>query len=148
MTHPTRGRHRVSPTGQHMGRNAARMAALGQIRLKAMGLENHSVPAVRSEMCPTCACREGTVPNGCLQTQLDLLKSATEGKGFYCHSPRDGRMCAGWASVRAELVANPLPPGAMVLLARWQYSPTDEDGANDGFSRSEPKASESAGNHS
>lgn len=126
VTYPTKDHHRVSPTGQHMGRNAARMAALGQTRLKAMGLENHSVPAVRSGMCPTCACREGTVPNGCLQTQLDFLKSVTEGKGFYCHSPKDGRLCAGWIAARAEVVARPLPEAALKLIEKWEYSPADE----------------------
>ena len=44
-----------------------------------------------------------------------------------CHAPNDGRICAGWARARAELVANPLPPAAMELIAKWDYSPPDED---------------------
>lgn len=30
----------------------------------------------------TCACQPGSVPNGCLQTQLDFLKAAAEGMPF------------------------------------------------------------------
>jgi hypothetical protein len=82
---------------------------------------------LRTDMCKTCACQPDVVPNGCLQTQLDFLKAATEGRPFLCHAPKDGRMCAGWVRARAELVANPLPPEAMELIAKWDYSPPDED---------------------
>lgn len=112
-----------------MGRNAARLAAIGLARLKAVGLDGCEAPALRDEMCKTCACREGSVPNGCLQTQLDFLKSVTEGKGFYCHSPRDGRVCAGWIAARAEVVARPLPEAALKLIEKWEYSPADSDEA-------------------
>lgn len=33
--------------------------------------------------------------------------------------------------VRAQIVAEPLPPEAQALVARWQYSPPDEHGSND-----------------
>lgn len=82
---------------------------------------------LRAEMCKTCACQPKTVPNGCLQTQMDFLKAATEGRPFLCHAPKDGRMCAGWVRARAELVANPLPTEAMKLIERWDYSPPDEE---------------------
>lgn len=122
MTHS-----RVTPEGQRMGKSAARLADLGRKRLKELGLADLKGPRLRDEMCKTCACRLGTVPNGCLQTQMDLLKAAAEGKPFQCHSPLDGTLCAGWVRARAELVTNPLPPQAMALIAKWDYSlPEDE----------------------
>jgi hypothetical protein len=105
-----------------MGANAARLAGLGLKRLKDLGLDDAKAPMLRDEMCKTCACRPGVVPNGCLQTQLDFLKSAHEGKPFLCHSPKNGKMCAGWVRVRAELVANPLQAEAVALLDKWEYS--------------------------
>ena len=110
-----------------MGKNAARMAELGRARLEALGLDGAAAPMLRADMCKSCACQPGSVPNGCLQTQMDFLKAAAEGGRFLCHAPNDGRMCAGWTRVRAELVANPLPPEAMALLAKWEYSPADEE---------------------
>lgn len=122
MSHP-----RVTPQGRAMGKSATRLASLGLKRLEAEGLTNLGLPMLRDDMCQSCACQPDTVPNGCLQTQMDLLKSAAEGRPFLCHAPKDGRMCAGWARVRAEIVANPLPAEAMALLAKWDYSPPDED---------------------
>ena len=86
-------------------------------------------PGLRDDMCKSCACRPGTVPNGCLQTQLDLLKAASEGRPFLCHAPRDGRICAGWASVRAQLGITPLPAAVVGLLARHDYSAPDSEDA-------------------
>jgi hypothetical protein len=105
-----------------MGANAARLAELGLKRLQDLRLDDVKAPMLRNEMCKTCACRPGVVPNGCLQTQFDFLKSAHEGKPFLCHSPKDGKMCAGWVRVRAELVANPLQAEAVALLDKWEYS--------------------------
>lgn len=123
---------RVTPQGKAMGKNAARMADLGLVRLREMGLSDVKGPGLRDEMCKSCACQLGTVPNGCLQTQMDLLKSAHEGKPFLCHAPKDGRICAGWMRVRANLVVNPLPPEAAELLAKWDYSPPDEESNMEG----------------
>jgi uncharacterized Zn-binding protein involved in type VI secretion len=109
-----------------MGKSAARLAELGHKRLKDAGLADMGLPTLRDEMCTTCACRPGVVPNGCLQTQMDLLKAAVEGRPFLCHSPKDGRICAGWARVRAELVANPPPPDLVAMVAKYDYSPPDE----------------------
>lgn len=117
---------RVTPQGQAMGRNAVRLAELGRRRLEAAGLTEMNLPTMRDEMCKTCACQQGSVPNGCLQTQMDFLKAAVEGKPFTCHSPRDGRICAGWVRVRAEHAANPLPDQVQRLIAKWDYSPPDE----------------------
>lgn len=122
MTH-----NRVTPEGQAMGKSAARLANLGRTRLVEMGLDGIKGGNLRDDMCKTCACQPNSVPNGCLQTQMDFLKAAAEGIPFLCHAPRDGRLCAGWVRVRAELVANPLPPQAMALIAKWDYSPPDDD---------------------
>lgn len=123
MTHT-----RVSPQGQQMGANVARLSELGRQRLERAGLVDMKLPMLREEMCKTCACQPGSVPNGCLQTQMDFLKAAAEGKPFLCHAPMDGRMCAGWVRVRAELVADPLPPEALALLAIVDFSPPDQVG--------------------
>jgi len=121
--------NRVSPQGQALGKNATRLAALGAKLLEAQGLTGVKAPRLRETMCKTCACQPGSVPNGCLQTQLDFLKAAAEGTPFMCHSPHDGRLCAGWVRARAQLVANPLPPEAMALLAKYEFSPPDEEPA-------------------
>ena len=113
-----------------MGKSVARLAQLGRRRLEAVGLTGLGLPAMRDEMCKTCACQPGKVPNGCLQTQLDFLKAVVEGEKFLCHSPKDGRVCAGWVAVRAEHVANPLPREAQEFLSRWEYSPPEPDGSN------------------
>lgn len=125
MTH-----NRVTPQGKAMGKNAARLAELGRVRLVKMGLDGLKGGNLRGEMCKTCACQPGSVPNGCVQTQMDFLKAAHEGKPFLCHSPKDGSLCAGWVRVRAELVADPLPPEAAKLLDKWEYSPPDEEQSN------------------
>lgn len=118
---------RVTPQGIAMGKNAARLAELGRARLVGLGLDGLEAPKLRGEMCKTCACRPGTVPNGCQQTQMDFLKAAAEGRPFMCHAPSDGRLCAGWVRVRAQLVATPLPQEVMDLLAKHDYSPPDVD---------------------
>lgn len=122
--------HRVSPQGKAMGKNAARMADLGLARLAFLGLHNAQAPMLRTEMCKSCACMPGSVPNGCLQTQLDFLKSVHEGTPFRCHAPMDGKVCAGWVRARAEVAANPLPPDVAALLDKWEYSPPDTDESN------------------
>jgi hypothetical protein len=118
---------RVTPQGQAMGKNAVRLAELGRKRLDALGLSNVKAPRLRESMCKSCACRANTVPNGCLQTQLDFLKAGDEGKPFMCHAPNNGQICTGWMQARAEVVANPLPDEARQLIAQWEYSPPDED---------------------
>lgn len=122
MTHS-----RVTPQGQAMGKSAALLAEIGRGLLKAMGLEGVKAPRLRDDMCKTCACQPGSVPNGCVQTQMDFLKAAAEGTPFLCHSPKDGRLCAGWVRVRAQLVATPLPPQLLALLAKHEFSPPDDD---------------------
>lgn len=126
MSKATKDHSRVTPQGQAMGKNATKLAELGRARLAEMGLDGLAGPGLRGEMCKSCACQPGSVPNGCLQTQMDFLKSVHEGKPFRCHAPMDGKLCAGWVRARAELVENPLPPQAVALLDKWEYSPPDE----------------------
>ena len=125
MSHP-----RVTPTGQAMGKSAARLAELGRTRLAELGLADVKGPGLRDGMCKTCACQPGTVPNGCLQTQLDFLKAVHEGRPFLCHAPMDGKICAGWVRARAEVACNPLPAPIAELLAQHEYSPPDEPAAD------------------
>lgn len=129
MTDPTKDHSRVTPQGRAMGKSSARLAELGRAHLAALGLDAVKAPGLRDEMCTSCACRAGTVPNGCLQTQLDLLKAASDGQPFLCHAPMDGRICAGWAGVRAQLGITPLPAPVVGLLARHDYSTLDPEGA-------------------
>lgn len=118
---------RVTPQGQAMGKNASRMAELGRARLAALGLDGAQAPMLRAEMCKSCACQPGSVPNGCLQTQLDFLKAVHEGTPFRCHAPMDGKICAGWMRARAEVAANPLPRDVVTLLDKWEYTPPDAE---------------------
>lgn len=124
---PSSQRDRVSPEGRLIGTVTSIAAERGTERLRLAGVTPGQVPTVRDEMCPSCACRRGTIPNGCLQTQLDLVKAVVEAKPFLCHAPKDGRMCAGWVGVRAEHVANPLPEPLVAAARRWEFSPPDED---------------------
>lgn len=121
MTH-----HRVCSKGKFLGRLSSETAKVGRMMLEREGLATMNLPGVRDEMCASCASRRGTVPNGCLQTQLDFLKSVVEGDRFCCHAPRDGRLCAGFIAARAYLVKHPLPEAMVEMLRGWEYSPPDE----------------------
>ncbi len=118
--------HRVTDEGRQLGRLTAAMAERGRAILESQGLIGIDLPGLRDEMCASCACRPGTVPNGCLQTQLDLLKTVVEGKPFLCHAPHDGKLCAGWSGARAEHVAHPLPAAVVAMTEAWEYSPPDD----------------------
>jgi len=86
--------HRVSPEGQFLGEQMARLYEIAEQRL--------GDDADPDERCKTCAFRAGTVPNGCAQTQLDISKCAAEGIPFHCHQHR-GQLCHGWVTVRIGL---------------------------------------------
>lgn len=118
--------HRVCDAGKKLGSFSAYLAAQGRQRLAAAGLASVEAPRLRAGMCASCACRPATVPNGCLQTQLDFLKSVVEGVPFLCHAPKDGKLCAGWVAVRAETQARPLPQALEQAAREWQFSPEDD----------------------
>lgn len=52
--------------------------------------------------CKTCAFRAGTIPNGCPQTQMQVLKCVLEQDEFHCHSRHDEQgepmLCYGWVA--------------------------------------------------
>lgn len=117
---------RVTPLGLFMGLHMTELAERGLKLLQAAGLDRED-RVMRAEMCASCACRPGTVPNGCLQTQMDLLKTVVEGIPFLCHAPHDGRFCAGWARARAEVVAHPPSASLVAMVAAYELSPPDQD---------------------
>ncbi len=129
----SRDHHRVSPAGRQLGAVTARLAERGRTVLARGGVDlvaAEAIPdsSVRAEMCTSCACRPGGVPNGCLQTQMDLLKALVEGKPFLCHAPKNGKLCAGWLAARAAIVAlGPMPPSVIEMVSGWEYSPPDEN---------------------
>lgn len=104
--------HRVSPEGQRCGHELARVAEKAVAILVAEGEPD--------ERCKTCAFREGTVPNGCIQTQADALKAVMEGVPFTCHVNK-GWPCHGWYALR--VAAN----GRKVEVP-WDFSPPDPVG--------------------
>jgi len=119
-------KNRVTPAGKLLGQRAAILADLGHGLLQQIGLADVKAPRLRAEMCSTCACRRGSVPNGCQQTQMDFLKAVVEGLPFLCHAPHDGKICAGWVRARAEVVANPPPKEFVDLITGYDYSPPDD----------------------
>lgn len=110
---------RVSAEGKKLGDVMARMADAGALFLAADG-----EPDVR---CKTCAYRSGTVPNGCLQTQMDATKATSEGVPFQCHHVKKGQrkpICHGWYAARVFMSRSGMP---MNLKAPWEFSPPDEE---------------------
>jgi hypothetical protein len=94
--------HRVTPEGQLLGKQMARLYDIAEKRLGEQVDEG--------ERCKTCAFRAGTVPNGCPQTQLDISKCVADGIPFYCHQ-RKGELCHGWVITRIGL-KDIIPPMA------------------------------------
>lgn len=122
MTDPTHDHSRVSPEGRAVGEQMARLADKACATLAA---EGH----VADDRCKSCAFRAGTVPNGCLQTQMDAMKAVVEDVPFLCHQKdRKGSICHGWfaaevALMRAEQARGQPRPVATVP---WDFSPPDE----------------------
>ena len=119
---------RVSPAGQLLGKVSTKLAQIGQPIITSI-VGDAKIPNVRDDMCASCACRDGTVPNGCLQTQIDFLKCVLEPRPFLCHAPKNGQMCRGYIHARAGHVAAPIPQELADKLAEQAYSPPDEDEA-------------------
>lgn len=107
--------HRVTPEGQALGRELVRLILPVLIRLRSEGEAD--------TRCQSCALRRGTVPNGCPQTVMDLLKCLMEGVPFSCHVTRtpDGErnICHGYFAARVAL-------GGKTQTAPWPFS-TEED---------------------
>lgn len=103
---------RVSEEGKRAGRWLARVVERAVAALAAEGEAD--------ERCKTCAFREGTVPNGCIQTQADALKAVCEGVPFTCHVKR-GWPCHGWYAMRVALRGR-------VTRVPYEFSPPDPKG--------------------
>lgn len=118
---------RVTPAGKLLGKVSSRLAKIGRQVIESIGADG-KIPNVRDDVCPSCACREGTVPNGCLQTQSDFLKCVSESppRPFLCHAPHNGLICRGFIYARAGHVAAPMPAELVAKLKTVDYSPPDD----------------------
>ena len=116
---PTRDHKRVSPQGKAIG------AML--VRLVEPAIQSLSKVGEPDERCKSCAFRAGTVPNGCLQTQLDACKAILEQNPFRCHVEKlaDGtpQICHGWFAMRWARGDIPADFG----MDWWEYSPPDAE---------------------
>lgn len=109
----TKDHSRVTPEGQELGRQFVRLA---EPIIKALEAEGED-----DDRCKSCAGRLGTVPNGCVQTQMDLLKAVLEGVPFCCHQHgRRGMPCHAWYAARVGM------KGATVEVP-WEFSPADDE---------------------
>lgn len=74
------------------------------------------------ERCAGCAFKSGSVANGCLQTQMDVIKSLLEKKAFYCHMVEHigTKVCRGWFA--AAQAFKDLPE----MQCPWPISPSDD----------------------
>lgn len=108
--------NRVTQEGRAMGEQMARLCD----REAAKFIRDDEWQ--EDERCASCAFRAGTVPNGCLQTQLDAMKCVLEHKPFYCHATEKPgtNVCAGWfASVQAV-------KDEPAKVCPWPFSPPDD----------------------
>lgn len=125
MIDPTKDHKRVTPQGRAMGLQAASLADRAVARLEAEGEGD--------DRCKSCAFTHGTVPNGCLQTQMDVMKAIVENVPFMCHqADRNGWPCHGWYAVRAVVNATEKVKGKLldqVGPCPWDFSPPDGEAA-------------------
>lgn len=121
MRDATKDHSRVSPQGRALGETTARIADGGVRSLEAGGEPD--------ERCRSCAFRAGTVPNGCLQTQMDALKAVVEGVPFVCHqADRRGEICWGWHAARNAMAEAEMLHGRRPEALRscpWEFSKPD-----------------------
>lgn len=87
--------------GEAVGEIIARLADESEARMRAHDMS----PPPR---CGDCAFRRGSLPNRCLPTVANALKSVIEGEPFFCHHGLDAngeatRVCAGWIAARLDL---------------------------------------------
>lgn len=111
--------NRVTPEGRAMGFQLVRLT---EPAIAEMVREGEA-----DERCKSCAFRLGTVPNGCLQTQMDALKAVVEDKLFVCHQhDREGKVCHGWFAARVAIDRAELARGVKFEAAcPWEFSPPD-----------------------
>lgn len=117
---PTKNRNRVTPEGIAAGAQLVRLTEPTIALLAAQGEPD--------ERCKSCAFRLGTVPNGCLQTQLDALKAVVEHMPFLCHQADRRRMpCHGWFAAQVAIKAAEKTKGALNVKCPWEFSPPDSE---------------------
>ncbi len=121
MTDPTKDHSRVCPQGRAMGDQI--------VRITQPWIEHLEAPGEPDARCKSCAFRAGTVPNGCLQTQMDVLKAVIERVPFNCHQhDREGQICHGWFAARVAMRhAEETKGAAPVTCCPWDFSPSDEE---------------------
>lgn len=112
--------HRVTEEGKRLGAT--------MVRLFNLAFDTLSPHGMKDERCASCAFRPGTVPNGCIQTQLDVLKAVAEGtRTFTCHATTQGRKrCFG--AVMADVGMEDIPgmrEAMKAATAKYDYSPGD-----------------------
>nr|WP_315249229.1 hypothetical protein [uncultured Duganella sp.] len=115
--------HRVSLEGRKLGSVSARLADGECAALAREGEDD--------ERCKSCAFRASTVPNGCLQTQLDVMKALAEDIPFMCHQHLDQRgrptkVCHGWFAARRVVDRIEATSGQKMPPAPYDFSPPDE----------------------
>lgn len=86
-----------TPEGRLLGEQLARLTDIEEERLRERFPKMH-------RRCGDCALRLGTVPNGCPETLMDVVKAVVERVPFYCHKAitEDGQpriLCAGYAAL-------------------------------------------------
>jgi hypothetical protein len=108
---PGKTLNRPCPLGRELG---AHLARLTQPSIDAM-----AAAGISDDRCASCAFRLGTIPNGCIETQADALKSLMEGIPFYCHMKEPRVLCHGWYAGRESLI------GTKTVMP-WAYT-TDHD---------------------
>ncbi len=127
MTDPTKDNKRVCPQGQALGRQMAAIADKAYAALDARLGEG-------DERCKSCAFTRGTVPNGCLQTQMDVIKAVIETAPFMCHQhDRKGAPCDGWYAVYLAMRSTENTKGPFeVQTCPWEFSPPDRNESTQG----------------
>lgn len=102
--------HRVSPDGRAIGFETCILIEPVVQRLVREGEPD--------DRCVSCAGRYGTVPNGCVQTQADFIKAASEAVPFLCHVKK-GQTCHAWYAARIALKGR-------TELMPWDFSAPDD----------------------
>lgn len=122
MTDPTKDHKRVTPEGRALG---LQMSSLADRAVAMLAAQDEP-----DERCQSCAFTAGTVPNGCLQTQMDVMKAVVEGVPFGCHqADRKGWPCHGWYAVSAVIKETEKAKGKLldqVGPCPWDFSPPDQ----------------------
>lgn len=119
-----RDHSRVSDEGKNVG---SVMSALADKGAALLAVEGES-----DERCKTCAFTRGTVPNGCIQTQMDAMKSVIEKVPFYCHArfnPNGSmQLCHGWYAANVAVGRVERARGSVFPIDKcpWEFSPPDE----------------------